>query len=261
MDERVVDAALGAVAGATGLAVGLARPFLAGTGSLLAACARTARGSPPDRWVTAMAVRGEQVRAGLDHAVGELCRRLLLRAVEAALGVLDLTELARRHLDLDALAIGIDIDAVVSRADLDAVMSRVDLDAVVSRVNLDGAVARVDLDAVVARVDLDAVVARVDLDAVASRIDLDAIAKRVDPDVVIARVDVDAALARLDLAAIARQVIDAVDLPEILRQSTGTVASEAVRGVRAEGMNADEAVARFVGRLLRRPRADRPVLP
>ena len=63
--------------------------------------------------------------------------------------------------------------------------------------------------------------------------------KRVDPDVVIARVDVDATLARLDLAAIARQVIDDIDLPEILRQSTGAVSSEAVREIRDESMLAD----------------------
>jgi hypothetical protein len=50
------------------------------------------------------------------------------------------------------------------------------------------------------------------------------------------------------------QVIDAIDLPEILRESTGSVASEAVRGVRADGVQADEAVARFVDRLLRRSR-------
>jgi len=65
-------------------------------------------------------------------------------------------------------------------------------------------------------------------------------------------VDVDGALARLDLAAIARQVIDDIDLPEILRQSTGAVSSEAVREIRDESMLADEAVARFVDRVLRR---------
>ena len=97
-----------------------------------------------------------------------------------------------------------------------------------------------------------------DLDAVAARIDLEAIVKRVDPDAVIARVDVDATLARLDLAAIARQVIDEIDLPEILRQSTGAVSSEAVREIRDESMLADEALARFVDRVLRRRRAASP---
>jgi hypothetical protein len=116
----------------------------------------------------------------------------------------------------------------------------------------------VDLNTIIDRLDLDAIVGSVDLDAVAARIDLEAIVKRVDPDAVIARVDVDATLARLDLAAIARQVIDEIDLPEILRQSTGAVSSEAVREIRDESMLADEALARFVDRVLRRRRAASP---
>ena len=113
---------------------------------------------------------------------------------------------------------------------------------------------QIDLDALVAKVDLDDVVARLDLDSVVSRVDPEAIVKRVDIDAVIARVDVEAVLARLDLAGIAHQVIEAIDLPEILRESTGSVASEAVRGVRADAVQADEAVARFMDRLLRRSR-------
>jgi hypothetical protein len=66
-------------------------------------------------------------------------------------------------------------------------------------------------------------------------------------------VDVEAVLDRLDLAAIARQVIEAIDLPAILRQSTGAVSSQAARVVRTEGMNADDSVARFFDRMLRRP--------
>ncbi len=137
---------------------------------------------------------------------------------------------------------------------VDAVLSRVDLGTVVDRLDLDAIVATVSLDAILDRLDLDGIVGRVDLDAVAARLDLDSIVKRVDPDAVVARVDVDAALARLDLAAIARQVIDEIDLPEILRQSTGAVSSEAVRGIRSESVLADEAVARFVDRMLRRRR-------
>jgi hypothetical protein len=105
------------------------------------------------------------------------------------------------------------------------------------------------------------VVSRIDLDAVASRIDVAAIVDRVDVDAVADRLDVDRALARLDLAAIALQVVEAIDLPEILRMSTGSVATEAVREVRAGGAVADDSVARFVDRVLRRARADRPALP
>jgi hypothetical protein len=64
---------------------------------------------------------------------------------------------------------------------------------------------------------------------------------------------VNASLDRLDLAGIASQVIDAIDLPGILRQSTGAVSSQAARVVRTEGMHADESVSRFMDRVLRRP--------
>lgn len=56
-------------------------------------------------------------------------------------------------------------------------------------------------------------------------------------------------------------VVAAIYLPEIVRDSTGHLASEAVRSVRAEGMQADDAVAGFVDRLLRWRRAEAPVLP
>jgi hypothetical protein len=50
--------------------------------------------------------------------------------VERAAASLDLTELVRTHVDLDALAAGINVDAVVARADVDAVVARADVDAV-----------------------------------------------------------------------------------------------------------------------------------
>jgi hypothetical protein len=123
----------------------------------------------------------------------------------------------------------------------------------VSRVDLDAVISRVDLDAVASRLDLDAVIDRADLDRAVSRVDLGAVVRRVDPDEIVARVDIETALARLDLAGIARQVIEAIDLPEILRESAGVVSSQAARVVRSEGMHADDSVARFFDRVLRRP--------
>jgi hypothetical protein len=227
-----------------------------------------------------LADRAEQARVRVEHRAAEALRGLLRRAVEATLTALDLTELVRLHVDLDALAAELDVDAVIARADIAAVIARTDLDVIVqtidldavvnridveaivdlvdldrvaSRIDLDAIVGRVDIDRVASRIDLDAIVGRVDIDRVASRIDLDAILARVDPDAIVARVDVEAVLDRLDLAAIASQVIEAIDLAGILRQSTGAVSSQAARAVRTEGMNADDSVARFIDRLLRRP--------
>ena len=255
-DREVLDVLVGVGAAASGLALGLVRPLQVVAEVVGAGCLRVLRHRQP---AVRLGERGRQVRTELEQAVIEVIGRVFRDLVDAALTVVDLTELARRHIDLNALALDLDVDAVVSRADLDAAASRIDVGAVVARVDLDAVASQIDLDALVAKVDLDDVVARLDLDSVVSRVDPEAIVKRVDIDAVIARVDVEAVLARLDLAGIAHQVIEAIDLPEILRESTGSVASEAVRGVRADGVQADEAVARFMDRLLRRTRADKPV--
>jgi hypothetical protein len=192
--------------------------------------------------------RGEQLRSELERSAKESVRGVLRWTVEHALAALDLTTLVLQHVDLDALAAGIDVDAVVARTDIEAVIQSMDLNAVA---------ALMDLDALISRIDLAAVLARVDLNAV-----LDAILQRVEPDAVVARLDIDALLERLDLAALAREVIDAIDLPDVMRQSSGAVSSQAARVVRAEGMQADDSVARFVDRVLRRsvppPRAVTP---
>jgi hypothetical protein len=120
-------------------------------------------------------------------------------------------------------------------------------------VDVDAIVDRVDVDAIAATIDLDAVVARVDLDRAAARLDLGAILQRVDPDVVVDKVDVQAVVGRLDLTALTREVIAAINLAEVVRESTGSVSSQAARVVRTEGMQADETVSRWVDRVLRRP--------
>ena len=119
------------------------------------------------------------------------------------------------------------LDATVSRA-VSTLLAHADLTQAIHQ--------HVDLDALVATVDVDAVAARVDVDAVAARIDLDAI------------------IARIDLVGLATQVIDEIDLPEIIRESSAWVASDTVQGVRMQGIEADDAVGRVVDRLLRRRR-------
>lgn len=56
---------------------------------------------------------------------------------------------------------------------------------------------------------------------------------------------------QLDLARMARGVIDEIDLPEIIRVSTGSVASESIRDVRIQAIQADQAVGRWFDRVLR----------
>jgi len=93
--------------------------------------------------------------------------------------------------------------------------------------------------AVLDEVDLNGVVARVDLDAIAARIDLNAI------------------VASLDLAGLTEQVIDEVDLGEIIRESSGSMATETVDALRVQGMRGDQLVSRLVDRVLLR-KGERP---
>jgi hypothetical protein len=253
---------LGVGSGAWQLASWATRPFRRLGGGILDGMVAAGQS-------TGVLDRGRHARGELERVGLVLVQLLVDRAMEIVLPLLDLTEAVRAHVDLDALVAAVDLDAVVRRIDLntaaagldlDALVATVDLDAVVGRVDLDAVVGRVDLDAVVGRVDLDAVVGRVDLDAVVRRVDLDAVVGLVDLDVVVGRVDLDAAIARVDLVGIAREVIAAIDLPEIVRDSTGALSSDAVRTIRAEGMHADDAVAGFVDRMLRRRRAE-PVVP
>jgi hypothetical protein len=239
-----VDIALGVGAAGTALAASAARPLVMAAVGTLRLGARMSQTRSNAGLAARLAHRGGQLREGLERATAELVRWVLPLALESALSAIDVTDLIRAHVDLDALAKALDVDAVVARVDLDAIIDRVDLDRAVSRV---------DVDAIVARADLDRAVRRVDLDAIIDRVDLDRAVRRVDVDAVVTRVDIEAALGRLDLAGIARQVIDAIDLPAILRESSGAVSSQAVRVVRSEGMNADESVARFFDRVLRRP--------
>jgi predicted RNase H-like nuclease len=95
------------------------------------------------------------------------------------------------------------------------------------------------------------------VDAVAQRLDFDAILDRLDlTDIVLERVNLDLlvseVLGRIDLVGLAEQVIDAIDLPEIIRESTGSMASDTVRGVRMQSIAGDEAISRAVDRLLLR---------
>jgi predicted RNase H-like nuclease len=98
-------------------------------------------------------------------------------------------------------------------------------------------------------------VSQVDIDAIARRIDVDAIVERIDIDAIVSRVDIDAIVQRLDLVALAEEVVNGIDLPEIIRESTGSMASEVVRDVRIQSIDADVAIARIVDRIIRRRRA------
>ncbi len=230
----LVDVVVG-VASSTAAA---ARPVghrLAGlTGPVTAVVLRPPMVAPrfqPITWLAGLAHIGEQRRAELTRTLSDLLDQLVPLVAQEVLRRMDLTGAVQRWVDLDAVVAGVDLDAVAARLDVDAVVARLDLTKIVQE--------QVDLDAVVAGVDLDAVVAGVDLDAVAARLDIDAV------------------IERIDLAGLAEEVIAEVDLPGIIRGSTGSMASDTVTGVRMQSISGDQAVARAVDRLrLRRSRRE-----
>ena len=232
----------------------------------------------------AQARRGD-ASSTLDLLIQAVLRPIIKRVVDAALSELDLTKIVLEHVDLDRVAAALDLDAAVARVDLDAAVSRVDLDAAVRRVDLDQIVDRIDvngivktvdiakvvdrvdiesivnrldLDEIAGTLDIDGIVAKVDLRAIVDRLDIAAVVARVDPDPVVARVNFDAAMSHIDLIGIAQRVVDGIDLPGIIRESTGSLATEAVAGVRVQGQAADDAVGQLVGRVLRRRALDPP---
>jgi hypothetical protein len=91
------------------------------------------------------------------------------------------------------------------------------------------------------------------VDRALARLDLAAIVTRyVDLDEVVGSVDLDAAINRVDLVAVVEEVLAAIDLPAIIRDSTGSITSETVRGARMTGISADDAISRRLERLVRR---------
>jgi hypothetical protein len=90
-------------------------------------------------------------------------------------------------------------------------------------------------------------------DIVRTKVDIDALVDEVDLDRILARVDVDAVVDRLDLGELVQEVLDEVDLPALIRESTGTITADATDEIRYASLDADRLVARFIDRLMRRP--------
>jgi hypothetical protein len=110
------------------------------------------------------------------------------------------------------------------------------------------------LDVVIPRI-VEAILSRVDLTSMIKRnLDIDAIIADVDLDAAARNIDVDAIIARVDLVTLVKEVMNAIDISEIIRESTATVASDNVREVRMQSIAGDEAVRRVVERLTRRRR-------
>ena len=126
------------------------------------------------------------------------------------------------------------------------------------------AIARAEIgrvaDVVVPRT-AEAVLSRTDVAGIVDQLDIDAIVDRLDLDAIVARVDMDAIIDRIDLMGLAHYIVDGIDLPAIIRSSSGSMTTEMVRGMRRGTADADEVVERIVDRLLLRRAPRRPASP
>ena len=230
--EQQVPAVLDAALGLAGLALHVVATAGRAAHSASEPLVKVARrmtvvlpGPRPSGWLEELVRRGAVRREVVGHEVAEALDRLVPLVAAEVLRRLDLAQLVDDHVDVERIVRQVDLDAIAHRLDIDAVAGRLDLDAVV---------------------------ARVDLDAVARRLDLNGLIETVDLDAVAARLDVDAVIDRVDLIELAQTVVAGIDLPEIIRDSTGVVASDTMREVRMQGISGDDAVARVVDRLLLR---------
>jgi hypothetical protein len=280
-----VDAALGAAAMGMSVAVAVTRRLAqaaAPIGHVVMHPPLLSQRLHPARVVEALVYRGHEMRTSSSGDLEPVLAAVVPAVVNEVLDTLDLTALVLQRVDIDTLVLDVDfgavidridipaivadldidaivrevdINAIVRQVDIDAIVSRVDIDAIVKRIDVDAIVERVDIDAIVKRIDVDAIMERVDINAIAKRIDLDAIMERVDINAIVSRVDVDAIVRRLDLVDLADEIVNGIDLPEIIRQSSGAMASDVVLDARMQSIDADVAIARLVDRIIRRRRA------
>ena len=101
---------------------------------------------------------------------------------------------------------------------------------------------------VVSALDVNALLDQVDLNAVLDRIDLDRLLERIDLNDLVTRIDVEALVKQTDLGA-------------VIAASSSGVAGEVLDVVRSQTVGLDEVIARWIGRLRRRPYTGPPGPP
>ena len=156
------------------------------------------------------------------------------------------------------------VEAAASRS-IDAVSSLAGdalgrlVPAVVDRIDVNTLLDQVDVNHLISRIDVDAVVDRVDVQAVVNRVDVDEIIDGVDVDHLLDRVDVEAVVSRVDVGELAAEALDAVDIGDVITESTASLGTEAIEEFRQQAMGADALVTRIADALLfrrGRPRDD-----
>jgi hypothetical protein len=104
------------------------------------------------------------------------------------------------------------------------------------------------VELVMSALDVNALLDQVDLNKVLDGIDLDRLLERIDLNDIVKRIDVEALVEQTDLGA-------------VIAASSSGVAGEVLDVVRSQAVGLDEFIARWIGRLRRRPYAGPPGPP
>ena len=110
---------------------------------------------------------------------------------------------------------------------------------------------------VMSALDMNELLDQVDLNAVLDQVDINQVLDRIDLDRLLARIDLNDLLKRLDFDAL----IEQTDLGAVIAASSSGVAGEALDVVRSQAVGLDEFIARWIGRLRRRPYTGPPGPP
>jgi hypothetical protein len=165
----------------------------------------------------------------------------------------DVLSLAR---DLAASTVGLFVYSTQTALALTEATARSIAGAVLDRVVpplVDAIVSRVDLtDIVISQVDLRRVVESALAELDLTQIVLD----QVDVNRIVDAADINAVVDRVPMVQIADYVIEEIDLPQIIRESTGGIAMDAFTSTRFSAIRTDDVLSRIVDTLLlrRRPR-------
>ena len=131
---------------------------------------------------------------------------------------------------------------------VDLVVRSVDVNALVQQIDPEPMIVQVDLDKLLDRLDLNKLLARIDVNALLGRVDIDQLLDRVDVNEVAQRLDIDALVAQTDIGA-------------VIARSSGGIAADALDVLRSQAVGLDEFIARWAGRLRRKPYSGPPGPP
>ena len=101
------------------------------------------------------------------------------------------------------------------------------------------------------------VMSALDLNALLDQVDLNAVLDQLDIDRLLARMDLNEIITRIDVAALVEQT----DLGAVIAASSSGAAGDLLDVVRSQTVGLDEFIARWIGRLRRRPYAGPPGPP